>query len=310
MIFIRLVCFVMLFVSLFGCNGKGDKDGIADLQVVKVSVWKLSADGVNSPAPRGMDVDAKGRLYVVDTSARITIFSQNGKRVGMWKMPENSVGNPEDIKILANGNVLIPDTHYHRVIVFSPEGKELFRFGEFGRGEGQFIYPVSAAEDDEGNIYVCEYGSNDRIQKFSATGKFLLEFGSFGTGAGQFQRPSGVIWYGGRVYVSDGVNNRVVIYGDDGKYVGELQGQGGDGFRLRFPYDIDLDREKEEFWVVEWSAGRVVKFAMDGSCLGVYGSAGRGRGNFCTPWGIVYDGVGDCVFVADTGNRRVVRLQL
>ena len=111
--------------------------------------------------------------------------------------------------MLGDGKIVVCDTHYSQVLVFSPEGEVLRKFGQVGRGDGEFIYPVAIARDSQNCLYIGEYGSNDRIQKFTADGKHLLTFGSFGTKPGQFQRPSGIVWHEGVVYVADAVNNRV-----------------------------------------------------------------------------------------------------
>ena len=43
---------------------------------------------------------------------------------------------------------------------------------------------VAVAVDAQENLYVAEYGSNDRVQVFTREGKFLRAFGAFGTKPG------------------------------------------------------------------------------------------------------------------------------
>jgi tripartite motif-containing protein 2/3/tripartite motif-containing protein 71 len=64
-----------------------------------------------------------------------------------------------------------------------------------------------------------------------------------------------------------------------------------------------------ELYIAEFGYGRVTKLARDGTLLGRYGSVGRDVGQFWTPWGVAVAGDGR-VFVADTGNRRLVELRL
>ena len=59
--------------------------------------------------------------------------------------------------------------------------------------------------------------------------------------------------------------------------------------------------------VVEYSGGRITRLTLDGTLLGRYGKPGSGDGEFATPWGMTVDGKGR-VWVADTGNRRLVEL--
>ena len=111
--------------------------------------------------------------------------------------------------------------------------------------------------DDRENLYVCEYGSNDRVQKFTREGEFLMAFGTFGTDDSQFQRPSGMVWHDGKVYVADAINNRIQVYTDTGTFVGALGGE-AQPLGLEFPYDITLGRDGA-LYVAEYGSGRVAK---------------------------------------------------
>ena len=228
-----------------------------------------------------------------------------GKVKRQWRMPDTEEGAPEDLCVLEDGRIVVSDTHYYRVAIFDQEGNLLSTFGKEGRGEGEFFYPVGIVKDDEDNVYVCEYGGNDRVQKFTPDGKFLFAFGSFGTGPGQFQRPSGMARTEKRIYVADAINNRVLIFADDGKFVGLL----GEGPIFRFPYDLALGADRS-LYVVEYQAGRVSKVGLDGRLMGRYGSVGTGEGKLRTPWGVAFDAAGARLLVADTGNRRMVELKL
>jgi hypothetical protein len=76
---------------------------------------------------------------------------------------------------------------------------------------------------------------------------------------------------------------------------------------LHYPYDIAA-APSGAFFVVEYGAGRVTKFAADGTLAGRYVGEGQSIGPISTPWGLGVDPQGR-VLVADTGNRRLVRLE-
>jgi len=222
-----------------------------------------------------------------------------------WRMPESEVGNPEGVCELKDGRIAIADTHYSRVIFFDRNGKELGRLGGKGKEPGRFLYPVALAQDDAENIYVAEYGGNDRIQKFSKEGEFLLSFGGFGTKPGEFQRPSGIVWREGRIYISDATNNRVQVFTPEGRFIKilELPEQ---PLGLRFPYAICLGPD-DALYIVEWGEGRISSISLEGRLLGRYGNSGTDMGQFRTPWGITVT-PDKRIIVADTGNRRIVEL--
>jgi hypothetical protein len=266
----------------------------------------LPIDGTVQPAPRGLALTRGGELLVLDTVGRILAYDHAGTLLRQWRMPAWDVGRPEGIVELHDGRIAVADTHYHRIVFFDHDGKVLEMRGSEGNGPGQFIYPISVDEDPDGDLYVSEYGGNDRVQKFDRSGTFICQFGGFGTGRAQFQRPQHVAWRDHRVYVSDALNNRVHVFTDAGQYVGVL----GEGLEhatdMRFPYGLWAAPDGA-LWITSYSGGSIERFDADGRFTGSFGQSGRGDGEFATPWALIGDGKGT-MWVCDTGNRRLVEL--
>jgi ABC-type glutathione transport system ATPase component/DNA-binding beta-propeller fold protein YncE len=298
---LRIVLLLLLLALLAGC----DSDSAPPLEFSETRYWAIPSDGPRLPQPRSVAIAPNGDVVALDRVNRVLIFDENGAVKRWWRMPDVEKGRPEGVTVLRDGSIVVCDTHYSRVMTFDAQGKLLRSFGSEGTLNGQFIYPVGITKDAQENLYVCEYGGNDRVQKFTRDGKHLLTFGAFGTGAGQFQRPSGILWHEGRVYVADAINNRIEVYSDGGKFLKTLGGAGS-RLSLNFPYDVTLGGNGE-LYVIEYGAGRISKISFDGKLLGRFGSTGLGANQFFTPWGIASDG--KRVVVADTGNRRVVILR-
>ncbi len=80
-----------------------------------------------------------------------------------------------------------------------------------------------------GTIFVSEghtrgEKNTPRIIKFDASGKFLQQWGSAGTGPGQFGQPHALAMDSkGRLYVGDRDNNRIQIFTQDGKLLGQMK---------------------------------------------------------------------------------------
>lgn len=293
----------LIFVILLGC---GDAENLT-ITIRKVRVWPLCADGNKIPAPRAVASGRDDEVIVLDTAARVLVYDKDGALKRWWRMPQTEAGNPEGACVLKDGRIAVADTHYHRVTFFDQEGKIAGQLGREGRKQGEFIYPVSIVQDDKENIYIAEYGGNDRVQKFTREGEFLTSFGQgFGTGAGQFQRPSGMVWHGGKIYIADAINNRIQVFSDSGEFV-KVLGTEQPSLSLHYPYDIALGRDGV-LYVVEYGACRVSRISLEGRLLGRYGSSGSGHGQFSTPWGVAVDS-GLRIIVADTRNRRVVELR-
>jgi sugar lactone lactonase YvrE len=115
------------------------------------------------------------------------------------------------------------------------------------------------------------------------------------------------VWHDGKILVADAINNRIQVFTDEGEHVAVL-GAGGSGLSFHFPYDIAIDGDGILF-VIEYGAGRLTRVSLDGRLLGRYGATGKGKGQFHTPWGVAVASPRR-VWVADTGNRRLVELKL
>lgn len=301
-----LLKLLMLLMAVFciGCGGGAEPT----LAVKQESYWFMPPDGPRIPAPRGMTISPDSEYLVLDNAGRLLVFDKDGKLTRQWWMPEYSVGKPEGVCVLKDGRIAVADTHYHRVVFFDHDGNVTGMFGKLGTGPGEFVYPVSVIQDDKENLYVCEYGNfNDRAQKFKPDGTFITQIGSYGTEDGQFQRPSGAAWFDGRVYIVDAFNNRVQVFDENGKLIAIL-GNSDRISELYYPYDISVS-EQGDLYVVEYGAGRVSKFDRSGKLLGRYGHTGQGTAEFNTPWGLAVDHRGR-VYVCDTGNRRIVELEM
>ena len=285
------------------CNRSG---GEAAIEVKSWKSWMLPPEGAVQPTPRSLTTGPDGEIAVLDTAGRVIIYDQAGTLLRQWKMLDVQFGKPEGIVWLKDNRVVVCDTHYHRVVWFDQTGKVLKTVGQRGFGKAEFVFPVGIAVDKDENLYVCEYGGHDRVQVFTRDGEWLREFGSAGTGAGQFQRPSGVTWENGKVFVADAVNNRVLIFRDTGEYLGLLGGDAPPQFNL--PYDIALAPDGC-LYVIEYGAGRLTKLTTSGKVLGRFAKSGTGDAEFATPWGLAVD-ARMRVLVADTKNRRIVALQL
>lgn len=255
--------------------------------------------------PRGIAYSAVAReFFVVDRLARIQRISPDGRFVNEWQMPEQEHGRPVGISVGPDGNVYIPDTHYHRLIVYTPEGKEVRRWGKFGTGPGEFIYLTDVAFDSKGRVFVSEYGDNDRVQVFSAQGERLFQFGTFGQGDGQFSRPQSMVIERDLVYITDACNHRLVVFTTEGKWVRNMGTAGSGPAEYRFPYGLDQDVDGNLI-VTEFGNSRVQKIdKQTGEAIWVWGKGGREEGELAYPWASATDGKGRVV-VVDSGNNRL-----
>jgi DNA-binding beta-propeller fold protein YncE len=244
-----------------------------------------------------------GSIYVVDRNALIQRFDQNGTFLNAWRLSEWSQGKPVGLTVAPDGNLWVPDTHYHRILVFKPEGKEIRRFGTRGSGPGEFDLPTDVAFDQSGNIYISEYGDNNRIQVFDRDLNFLRGWGQIGTGPLDFARPQSIAIVDDRLYIADACNHRIAVYSLDGNLIQHFGRSGGSAGEYRFPYGLELDAD-QNLIITEFGNNRLQKIdRATGQATATWGTTGRLPGELNYPWAAVASN--GKIIVADAGNNRL-----
>lgn len=265
--------------------------------------------------PRAIAIDDRQELYIVDITGRIQVFDRDGRLLRYWRTPAIERGKPVGLAIGLGRRLLVADTHYHRLLVYTHRGKLLNSRtigGTEGTGPGEFGFVTDSVQTSDGCLYVGEYGQNDRIQKFDPEGAVITQWGGHGGGVGRFRRPQSLkLGPDGHLWVADACNHRIQIFdidyeparlvsvwGKPGQHPGELQ----------FPYDFAFDGRGHIF-VCEFGNQRIQQFTLAGEPVSVWGTPGRAPGQLSRPWGIVVD-PSLRFYVLDTYNHRVQRLRL
>jgi DNA-binding beta-propeller fold protein YncE len=261
--------------------------------------------------PRAVAIDKDDVLYIADMTGRIQVYNADGEYLRGWTTPDSYNGKPSGLAFASDDNLMVADTHYFRMLVYTPEGKLLNDRtigGVNGRGPGEFNFVTDCLQDKEGNYYISEYGEYDRVQKFTKYGKFVMQWGSHGTELEQFVRPQKMTMdEDGLLWIADACNHRVQVFdasGSTAKLVKHWGVEGTEIGQLRYPYDIVLNGEY--VYLCEFGNHRVQKFTRDGESLGAWGTNGRREGELYQPWGCVIDSRGR-LHVLDSYNHRVQR---
>lgn len=299
----------ILLVLVLAGTGCGRKGEVGEPQVMG-TFGKTGGGPGEFLYPRGIDLDPDGTVLVVDKTGRIQRFSREGQCLSTISMPQTQAGKPTGISVHKDGRLFVADTHYHRVVIFSREGKQIGEFGQYGQEAGCFIYPTDVAFAPDGRLFVSEYGGNDRISIFTGDGAFISSFGTPGDGAGQFARPESlcVDETRGRLYVADACNHRIGVYDLEGHLQNYIGSMGLGPGQLRYPYSVSLLADGA-LAVCEYGNNRIQLFSPEGKSLAVYGRAGRQLGQLAYPWAAAVDAQRRA-FVVDAGNNRIQVWQL
>lgn len=102
------------------------------------------------------------RLYVVDAGAkRVVVYDLDGGFVAEWPKIKGS-----GIAVAPDGRVFVADRTDYTIRVFTPEGIELFRFGEKGEERGQFANFTDIGISPDGRALAVGDRKGKRVQIF------------------------------------------------------------------------------------------------------------------------------------------------
>jgi DNA-binding beta-propeller fold protein YncE len=201
------------------------------------------------------------------------------------------------------GTIRQPAPDVARVACTS-ELTHMFSFGSSGTMPGEFRSPSSVRIDQFGNLLVADTGNN-RIQRLDAAGRFLTEFGAPGTSEGSVSGPTDCVENALGIYVVDPVNERVLEFDGDGRFVSVcVSGESlSDQFSSFEPTKIAFS-QTGYVYVTDEDADALVVFSRFWEPVSVVGGFGAGEGRFRQPGGMAVDSHGGLV-VCDTGNDRL-----
>ena len=171
--------------------------------------------------PTGIDVDAEGNVYVMNTlDYKIEKYSKQGAHIGALVTNAAVLTNGTCIALVTSGQgFYVVDSQTSRVQYFNQETYVKQLGNGFGTGDGQFNNPFGITIDREGTIYVVDTGNN-RIEKFTDKGEFLTKWGQYGSGNNDLNYPTDIaVDQQGNIYVLDLGNNRIVKYTSTGVYL-------------------------------------------------------------------------------------------
>ncbi|MEE2912561.1 MAG: 6-bladed beta-propeller [Planctomycetota bacterium] len=295
----KLLCGFAVLVLLGGCDIKEHES--VDSNAIIIGGAGL-VDG-RFITPRAIDANEHA-IVVIDKSGRLQLFTFDGDHQASWDLPLSGMGYPTGVSFDQLGYIWVADTHGHRVLVYDIHGNEWLRFGSYGTDEGEFLYPTDIAFGKSGEVYVSEYGGNDRINVFDRSGKFIRSFGHHGEGPTGFMRPQSIAIEPktGNLMIVDSGNHRVAVCDTSGNVLRLLSAAGREEGEMLYPYGITFV-SPDLFVICEYGNNRLQYFSSSGEHIASVGNAGDRAGQFKTPWGVAKTPTG--IIVADTGNNRL-----
>ena len=208
------------------------------------------------------------------------------------------------------------------ILKYNQDGKLIATFGQ-----NMFVFPHGATVDREGNLWVTDasrtgvVGKGHQVFKLSPTGTVLMTLGKAGisgSGPDLFDQPTDVVIApNGDIFVTDShrmevgkqgvsLNNRVVKFTKDGKFVKEWGKKGSGRGELSEPHTIAMD-SRGRLFVGDRENNRIQIFDQDGRFLDEWRQFGRPSGIFITRDDTIY--VADSESGPDTGARELMGIK-
>lgn len=243
--------------------------------------------------PTGIQVDAKGQLWVADSgNNRIVRIKKGGETllIGWESLAIQPMGLVE-----SNGLIYVAEKFSNLVNVYdTSNGMFVNSIGLAGTSVTGLLQPTDCDFLPRGDLVVCDSG-NSRIQIYSTSGEHLVSFCNQGSGAGQLNHPEGIsCTQSGKIVVADTGNKRVAVLSQGGTWE----------FAITEGLDQPTDCAQDNLgriWVTDAGLGQVLIFKENGQ----FDSKLEGA-EFSKPSSIYIDKFGR-VFVtdADLGKTRV-----
>lgn len=195
-------------------------------------------------SPNDIAISPDGYKYVGDSGKHaIYVFDPADKQVQAFA---RTGIRPAGLAVY-NNELYVCDLAAQRVEVIDRlTGQTIRTIGGPGKEDGQFIWPLGVALDNQGNVFVMDF-LKCRLQKFDHEGKLLSATGGISAQSGNFVRPKHIaIDRDGELYAVDAAFQNVQMFNADGKVLTFFGGSGRHPGAMDMPVgvcvsDTDLD---------------------------------------------------------------------
>lgn len=254
--------------------------------------------------PVVLAVGLNSELYIADKgNQRVIVMEEDGRFSMVFGGPGSGraeLAEPVGLDIAPNGNVLIADQGKQAILVFNSKGEYLYTIS----GDKGKVVPLCIKTDKKGNAYVFDqtakkfriYDSQGKTIREFPSRKLSAKNGItaidmdpekgriFGVSseqskyyelkedkftaynAGEVVEPGGIVYNRSKrlVFISDAYNNKIVVYDEQGKYLGEF-GKTGNGMNeFRQPGGMAFD-ETGKLYVADRGNNRIVIYTARNS---------------------------------------------
>jgi len=180
----------------------------------------------------------------------------------------NGFDRPYDLARGLDGRMYVSEFRGGRVSILGSNGEWQAYIGSRGLGNGQFVGPQHLTVDEDGYLYVVDYG-NSRISKFDPDGAFILSFGKKNAIFPGLLSPTGIAAYNSKIYIAESAAKTIYMFDPNGNYLGRLAVEG-----LKAPESL---RFLSDGTMLVADGNRIVQIDPDSAIVRELGLAGGDR---------------------------------
>jgi tripartite motif-containing protein 2/3/tripartite motif-containing protein 71 len=185
--------------------------------------------------PAGIAIDDADNVYV-SSEHKLQKFTKASsgefelkKCIGQKGSGENDFDDPRGVTLYKN-QLYVCDRNNDRIQVLNLDLNFVDTITSSGKGICEFNKPFDVQFDNDGNMYIAEYG-NKRVQVMDSNGCYLREFGQE-----RLKGPSAICIVDDRfVYVSDFNGHCIVVYETSGQFVTSFGRRGHEEGEFDYP---------------------------------------------------------------------------
>ena len=255
----------------------------------------------NLREPRGIAVDARGRVWVADFGhSRLRVFDADGGHLGGWGgRGSGEYGFRELCGVAIEGDALyVADTWNGRVQGYTIAGLQRASVGELYGPRGVAVAP-------DGRVWVTDTG-NHRVVSYDPLLQDPKMIGKRGSGPGEFTSPVGIAAApSGAIYVADAGNQRIQVLGPGGELRGGFAFAGWAG-STEPGLAVDADGT---IYATDPGAAAVVVLGPSGAVQRRILADEAGQ-KFANPTGIAIDRKNRILYVVNSGNASIAKISL
>jgi len=243
---------------------------VVEINMPDSTLWRVSEEslGIELGTFGDIAVSDDNRIYIPDNRNGIFIFDADGNKLSL--IEHEDLQNPVDVKIGPDGNLYVADYFADAVLIFTPDGDFISKFGESGNGPGQFgsFGPKAIAVCSDNTIYALDDNKDDngdpfvRLIVFSKDGEYLSEMlidegFPVGMDCGS----------DGYLYVVNYFGSNIQKRDKDGTILAEI---GGDGLSGMDPQYLTFD-DAGYIYLTVWDEPGIVILDPAGNFVGRFG---------------------------------------